>query len=98
MDKKGQSTGFAWIIALIFLFILGIGYVVFNQVMVVHIEPMSDSLINSSPYLNATEVNELESKNDKYMAFWHSMPFIIVILIVIYLITTGFRKGDENYG
>jgi len=98
MDKKGQSTGFAFIIAIIFLFALGLGYVVFNQVMTVHIEPVSDSLINSSPYLNASEISDLQGNNDKYMVFWNSMPFIIVFLIVIYLISTGFRKGDDNYG
>jgi len=99
MDKKAQTTGFAFIIGIIFLFALGLGYVVFNQVMTVHIEPVSDGLINNSPYLNSTQVSELQGQNDKYMAFWNSMPFIILFLIVLYLIVNGFRKGDENkYG
>ena len=96
MDKKGQSAGFAWIIGLIFLFALGLGFVVFNQVMTTHIEPMSNDLIAASPYLNSTEVAELEANNTKYMAFWHSIPFIVVFLIAIYFIVTSFRKGDQE--
>jgi hypothetical protein len=96
MDKKGQSSGFAWIIGLIFLFALGLGFVIFNQVMTTHIEPMSNDLITASPYLNSTEVAELEASNAKYMAFWHSLPFIIVFLIAIYFIATSFRKGDQK--
>jgi len=97
MDKHGQSVGFAWIIGLIFLLLLGIGYVVYNQVLTVHIEPVSDSLIESSPYLNASQISDIQGENDKYMAFWYSMPFIMVFIIVIYVLVSGFRKG-EAYG
>ena len=98
INRKGQSTGFAFIIGIIFLFVLGLAYVIFNQVMTVHIQPISDNLINSSEHLNVTDANDLQANNDKYMSFWNSMPFIIVFLIVIYLLTSGFRKGDDRYG
>jgi len=98
MHKKGQSTGFSWIVGIIFLFLLGLGYVVFNQVMTIHITDISSDLINNSPFVNETTYNELSSKNDKYMSFWHSLPFIIVFIMVIYLIVTSFRKGDDIYG
>jgi membrane protease YdiL (CAAX protease family) len=94
MDKKGESVGFSWIIGIIFLFILGISFVIFNQVLTVHVEPLSESLINNSPYLNSTEIDDVKVQNDKFMAFWNSLPFIIVFIIVIYIIVTGFRRGD----
>lgn len=98
MDNKGQSTGFALIIGLIMLFLLGIGFVVFDQVLEVHITPVSENLLNNSPYLNDTEVNDIKADNDKYMSFWASMPFILVFLVIIYMVVTSFRKGDERYG
>lgn len=98
MDKRAQSTGFSLILGIIFLFLIGLGYVVFNQVMTNEISPISNELINNSPYVNETQYEELTGKNDKYLAFWHTMPFIIVILIAIFLITTSFRKGDGRYG
>lgn len=97
MDKKGQSTGFSLILGIIFLFLIGLGYVVFNQVMTNEISPVSNNLINNSPYVNDTMYDELTDKNDKYLAFWHTMPFIVVVLIAIFLITTSFRKGDDRY-
>ena len=96
MYKKGYSAGFTWIIGLILLLILGIGYVVFNQVMVVHIEPVADSIINSSTYLNATEKADLQAENTHYMAFWQSVPFIFVFLIIIWVISAGMRRGDNE--
>lgn len=95
MHKNGQSVGFAWIIGLVFLLLLGLGYIVFNQVLTVEIQSISETLINSSPYLNATEMTNIQEQNDKYMAFWHSLPFIIVFLIVIYVLIAGFRKGER---
>lgn len=96
MDKKGQGVGFTWILTILFLFLLGVAYVLFNQVLTVEVLPLSNDLIASSPYLNTTEVEDIQNENNKYMAFWHSMPFIIVFLLVIYAIVTGFRKGNDN--
>jgi len=67
MYKKGYGPGFTWIIALILLVVLGIGYVVLNQVMVNHIVPAADTIINSSVYLNASEKADISADNNKYI-------------------------------
>lgn len=96
MNKKGQSPGIAWIIGLLLLFALAIGFIVFNQVLTVHIYPQAELLINSSPYLNSTQVTETIGENDKYMAYWNTMPFIFVFLIVVFVIMAAIRRGDTD--
>jgi len=99
MDNKGEAVGFSWIIALIFLFILGLGFIVFNQTLTVHIEPTSDGLIDNSPYLNASEKNDIKDNNDKYMAFWNTLPYILTFILVIFTIVAAYRKGGGGmYG
>jgi hypothetical protein len=95
INKKG-AIGFSWIIVIIFLFLLGLAYIVYNQVLTVHISPVAGDLIDDSPYINASQKLEMKEHNAKYMSFWNSMPFILVFLMIIYLITRGFTKGDQN--
>ena len=95
-NKKGYSSGFTWIIGLMLLLILGIGYIVLNQVMIIHIEPIADNLINSSPYLNASEISDLQGGNNKYISFWNSVPFIFVFLVIIWVVLAGIRGGDNE--
>ena len=97
MNKKGYSAGFSWVIGLILLFALGVGYVILNQVMTVHINPVADGIIDGSPYLNATEVAEIKGENAKYTAFWNSFPYIAVFLIVIFIVSAAVRKGGNQY-
>lgn len=96
MNKKGYSAGFTWILGLLMLFALGIGYVILNQVLTVHVSPVADTIIDSSPYLNVTEVIDIKADNNKYMAFWHAMPFVAVFIIIIYIIMSAVRGGEED--
>ena len=50
MNKKGYSTGFTWVFALVTLFGLGILYITFNQVFVAHLVPQVKDMTNSSSY------------------------------------------------
>ena len=93
MNKKGEGLGIVWVIVILFLFLSGLAYVILNQVLTVNIQTSSDDLIDNSPYLNATEKADVKLENDKYMSFWHSMPFILVFLFILYLIVSGIRKG-----
>lgn len=99
MSKKAQSTGFAWVYGLIMLFGLGIMYIVFNQVFVGHLVPIVKEQANSTAIYdldNGTTVNEINTNIDKYMDFFHALPFILFFIIVIYMIVSAFKKEREE--
>lgn len=86
MNNKGQSAGIAWIMGLILLFALGIAYVVTNQVLVNHVQPLSDTLIDGSPHINATQKEDIKDNNSKYIDFWSFVPIFFVLLIMVSII------------
>ena len=99
MNKKSQSTGFAWIYGLVMLFGLGVLYIVFNQVFVGHLVPLIKTQANSSAIYNldgGATVNEIYSGIDKYMAFFHIMPFVLFFVVVIWMIVVAVRKERES--
>jgi len=99
MNKRGYSTGFAWIFALVSLFGLGILYIVFNQVFQSHLVPIITDQVNQSFISGAIDAGTLSSVLggiDKYMAFFHAMPFILFFVIVIYMIIVAVRKEKES--
>lgn len=95
MNKNGQSTGFAWIYGLVTIFGLGILYVVFNQVFMVHLVPTITTMINSSTIPLATQTEAISGIN-KYMDFFHIMPFVLFFVVVIWMIVVAIRKEREN--
>ena len=88
MNNKGQGAGIAWIMGLLLVFALGLVYVITNQVLTIHIQPLSDGMIEDSPHLNATQITEIKGNNDKYMAFWNFLPIFFVILIMVSIIVS----------
>lgn len=98
-NKKGQSTGFAWIYGLIILFGLGILYIVFSQVFVAHLVPVIKEQVNNT-YANGAislgDVEEISSGIDKYMDFFHILPFVLFFIVVIYMIVAAIRKEGES--
>ena len=96
MNKMG-STGFAWIFALVTLFGLGVLYIVFNQVFLAYLVPTIKAQVNSSaiPIDIATQ-NEINSGIDKYIQFWNILPFVLFIVVIIYMIVVSVRKERES--
>lgn len=97
MDEDSSTPGLAWVVGIILLFILGLGYIVLNQVMVNHVSPLGEEMINNSPYLDETEKAELQSGNDKYIDYWSTLPYIFTFLIVIFLVIAGVRHGGQPW-
>ena len=97
MDEDSSSPGLAWIVGIILLFILGLGYIILNQVMVNYVNPMGDELIDNSPYIDEAEKTELKAGNNKYIDYWSTLPYIFVFLIVIFLIIAGIRHGGLQW-
>ena len=102
MNKRGQSTGFAFVYGLIMLFGLGIMYIVFNQVFVGHLVPIIKEQANSSAIYDmdgGVTVAEINAGIDKYMTFFHLLPFILFFIIVIYMFVAAIRKeGESGFG
>jgi len=99
MNKKGYSTGFAWVFGLVTIFGLGIMYIVFNQVFVAHLVPIIKTQANNT-YLaggiDAASLSEINGGIDKYMDFFHAMPYILFFIVVIYMIVASIRKERES--
>lgn len=99
INKKGYGTGFVWVFGLVSIFGLGLMYIVFNQVFVAHLVPIVKGMVNDStitPLIdNATRL-EIFAGIDKYMDFFHAMPYILFFVIIIYMIVTGLKKEREG--
>jgi ABC-type methionine transport system permease subunit len=101
MNTRGLSTGFAWVFALVSLFGLGILYITFDQVFVGHLVPtmkgINNQTLSTGGYDQSTH-DEINYGIDKYMDYFHIMPFIIFIVIVIYMFFVAVRKeGDSEF-
>ena len=100
MNKKGYSTGFTWVFALVTLFGLGILYITFNQVFVAHLVPQVKDMTNSSSYLGANipeaTSQEIHGNIDRYMDYFHLMPFVLFFVVILYMIIAAIRKERES--
>jgi len=96
-NKKGYSTGFAWVFGLVTLFGLGLLYIIFKQVLSIHLVPIIKDNINNPLYNvdNATRVAAI-SGIDKYMTFFDFLPVILFFVVVIYFIVVAIRKERES--
>jgi hypothetical protein len=101
-NKRGYSVGFAWVFALVSLFGLGILFITFDQVFVGYLVPTiknSVALSNSLPGgIDNTSMAQIYSGIDKYMTFWHILPFVLFLVIVLFMVVSAIRKeGDSEY-
>jgi len=96
MNKKGYSVGFTWVFALVTLFGIGILYITFTQVFDAHLVPTVKDLTDNSTAMGS-EIEEgtsdlIHGNIDKFMTFWHTMPIVMFIVIVIYIIIASLKK------
>ena len=98
MNKKGYSTGFAWVFALVSLFGLGVLYITFSQVFKAHLVPIIKDMANNTAISNipVATVNEIFAGIDKYMAFFDALPYVLFFTIVIFMIVSGIRRERES--
>jgi hypothetical protein len=98
MSKKGYSTGFSWVFALVSLFGIGVMYIVFNQVFVANLVPTIKNMANNSAISNIDQatVSDIYGNIDKYMTFFQTMPFILFFVIVVYMIIAAIRSESQD--
>jgi hypothetical protein len=91
--KGAYSVGFTWVYALVSIFAIGLLYIVFDQVFMAHLVPTIKNQVNSSTTMIDTATQDIITGNiDKYMDFWHAMPYILFIVIVIYMFVAAITK------
>lgn len=95
-NKKGYSTGFAWVFALVTLFGLGILYIVFNQVFTVYLVPTIKNQVNNTASIDAATQATVYAGIDKYMTFFNIMPFVLFFVVIIYMIVVAIRREREG--
>lgn len=102
MDKRGYSTGFTWVFGIVTLFGIGLLYIVFNQVFVAYLVPTIKEQVNSTTSGIAIDIStqqEINAAIDKYMAYFHTLPFVLFFIVVIYMILAAVRKeGEGQFG
>ena len=99
MNKKSQSTGFAWVYGLIMLFGLGVMFITFSQVFYGNLIPIIKDQANSSAIYaldDGATTAQINSGIDKYMDFFNALPFIIFFIIVIYMLVAAIRREQES--
>lgn len=96
MNKKGYSTGFTWIYGLVILFGLGVLYIVFNQVFTAHLVPVIKDQVAVSTTIDAATKGTVNAEIDKYMTFFHVLPFVLFAVVVIYMVVAAIRKEGEG--
>ena len=97
MNKRGASTGFAWIFALVTLFGLGVLYIVFNQVFSAYLVPVIKAQVNSTNAgIDNATITEIDANIDKYMTFFNTMPYILFIVVIVFMIVVAVRKERES--
>jgi len=101
-SKAGFSVGFTWVYGLVTLFGLGILYITFTQVFEVHLVPTIKAMSNSSAAgSHVTEATSILINNniDKYMNYFHLMPYVLFFLVIVYMIIASIQKerGSETF-
>lgn len=99
MNKKGQGIAYVWVYSIITLFTLGVIFIVFDQVFVAHLNPAIINNVNNTIGIPDDTKSEIFSFIDRYMTFWHVLPIILFLVIVVYMFVVVIRKErmDEQY-
>ena len=97
-SKVGYSVGFTWVFGLVTIFGLGVLYIIFSQVFGAHLVPVITNYVNNvSTIDNATKV-EIIANITKYMDLWNIIPFVLILVVIIYMIIAAIRKEGETSG
>jgi hypothetical protein len=96
MNNRGMSTAYAWVFGIVSMFGLGVMYITFSQVFDAHLVPLIKNQINSSVTIDAATKAATMGGIDKYMVYFHALPFILFFMIIIFMILAAIRKESES--
>ena len=87
-----NSTANAWIFGLVSLFALGVMFIVFSQVFTANLVPVIKDQIDNSTTIDAATKTVTKAGIDKYMDFFDTLPFILFIIICVFMFVAAIRK------
>lgn len=99
MNKRGEGRMYNWIYALVSLFGLGILYIVFDQVFMMYLVPTIKNQVNSTAgfvTIDPGTVAQIYGNIDKYIDFWHALPFILFFVVVVFMFVSGIKKEAQD--
>jgi len=96
-NKNAYSMTWTWVFSLVSMFAIGVLFICFDQVFMGHLAPTIINQVNSSASgIDAgTQIQIIENIN-KYLTFWHAVPFILFGSIVLYMIVAAIRREGEQ--
>ena len=86
-NKKG-AVAFDWIFGLVFLFSLGLLFVVFNHILVDEFIPVIEGIIPDG----APAQNDVILANTEWMSYWNILPYFFLIVILVFWLVSALRK------
>ena len=93
--KKGEGVAFSWILGIVTLLIMAIAFIILNQAMSNYVKPALDGYKNLT-ITNTTLLAEINAEENKYMAYWGIIPFVILIVVVIWMLLNAIKKNKED--
>jgi hypothetical protein len=90
-NKKG-SLAFVFLYSISFLIGLGLLYIIFNQTIVVHLNPVLDSQIaDDSP-----EREHILALNVEFLSYWRIVPIFLLFTVLLYMFVNGISQGRQK--
>jgi ABC-type sugar transport system permease subunit len=87
-----RAASYYFIYALAFLGFLGVMYIIMNQIVYVNLYQPITLNTNVSAY-NFTAQDQQDATD--WLAFWNIMPWVIIIVVVIFLIQRTMTARDQ---
>jgi lipopolysaccharide export LptBFGC system permease protein LptF len=94
-NKRGYSTGFAWIFGIVSIFGLVILFSTFNHVFLSYLVPTIKQQITTNNVDAATQAEAIAGI-DRYIIYFKIIPYILFFVIVAYMIVAAVRKERET--
>lgn len=74
LSKNRRASAYWFIYTLLFAFALGVLYIIFNQILNVNLYPISSDMTGGNTVTQ-----------DKWIGFWNFTPWILVLLILVFI-------------
>ena len=74
----------------------GLLFILFNQVLVHDLNPLSVTLINGSigDTINSSQAQTQIDKGTSFMFYWNSIPFLLLIFGVLFMVMSALRSNQ----
>lgn len=90
--SKGGALAFEWIYFLVFLFAIGVLYIMLNQILTNYIYPIPGNIMSDSDPHKADVIND----NSTWMQYWRFTPILVFILFLIWIVIRSTLQNSQS--